>query len=543
MSMTRDKKTMLQRAMRGNPVDRVINFFSPVRGAERLKARMFTAMTGQYIGGSTSRRQTSSWATRTGDADSDTLFDLAMTRERSRDALRNNPLALGAINTVVTNVVGTGLKLKPSIDIEALGMTQEEGDDWEINAKREWQLWADSKNCDSTRMQDFDGLQDLALRSALESGDVVASMPFIERDFTPYRLAVQMIEADRLSNPDGKMDTKLLTSGVEKDSNGAPVAYHISNFHPGSFRTMPRTRRWDRLLAFGEETGRQNVIHLFTKLRPGQTRGMPYLAPVIEPLRMLEKYSEAELMAAVISGMFTVFVKTENAEDINQVSDLGDETGATASDKDYKMGSGAIVNLKKDEDISSANPGRPNTAFDPFVMAILRQIGVALEIPFEILIKHFTASYSAARAALLEAWKFFRKRREWMAQNFCQPVYENWMDEAVAIGRITAPGYFTDPIIRKAYLGSMWIGPGRGMIKEKEEAEAALLKVKGGLSYLDKEIAEIHGGDFDMIHRHRKRENDMRVRDGLEEPVGAAVAVAAPTEPPPIDIEDLEDNR
>ena len=541
--MNRLDRKEIARQVKGNFIEKTLAAFAPSWAARRMKARTFMAITGSYIGGSKIRRQTKQWTTIAGDADSDQLFDVATLRDRSRDMLRNEPLATSAVNTTVTNVIGTGLTLKPSIDADALGLDEAQADELEKQISREWKLWAESKDCDSTRTQNFAGLQDLALRSSLESGDCIATMPFIQRQFNPYKLAVQLIEADRLSNQNNIANTKTLTAGVEKDVNGAPIGYWISNFHPGSMKVPVEKRKWTRFDAFGKKSGRQNVIHLFVKLRPGQTRGMPLLAPVIEPLKMLGKYTEAELMAAVIGGMFTVFVKTEGGQGVDVEADLGAETGAKAGDKDLKLASGAVVDLVPGESIETANPGRPNTAFDPFVTSILRQIGAALEIPFEILIKHFTASYSASRAALLEAWRFFRKRRAWMAQNFCQPVYENWFDEAVITGRISAPGYFNDPVMRKAYLGAQWNGPGRGMIKEKEEIEAAQKRVDGGFSTLEKETAEIHGGDWPVIHRQRVKEKEMRVAGGLEEPVGAAAAPAALDAPPPPDIEDLEDDR
>ena len=541
MSMTREKEDILKRAARGGVLDRFISWRDPIKGAERMRARMFMAMTGTWIGGDTTRRQTKLWSTRTGDADTDNLTDLPKIRERSRDLLRNAPIALGAVNTVTTNVVGSGLRCKPSIDHEVLGMAEAEADEWEKNARREWLLWSESKDCDSTRTQNFYGLQELAFRGVLESGDIFASQPFIERDHTPYRLAVQMIEADRVSNPENKQDTQKLTAGVEKDDNGAPTAYHVSNFHPGSVRFPFKARKWDRLEAFGAQTGRQNVIHLFTRTRPGQTRGMPYLAPVMEPLKILDKYTEAELMAAVISGMFAVFIKTANAQGLDNTTDLGAETGAKVSDKDFTEAVGSIVDLTPDEDVTSVSPGRPNQSFDPFVQAIIRQIGVALEIPFEMMVKHYTASYSAARAAILDAWKFFRKRRSWLAQNFCQPVYENFMDEAVAIGRISAPGYFNDPIIRKAYLGARWDGPGRGMINEKQEGDAIQTRLEIGLSTLEQESAEYNGTDWQGNHRESVREQAARVEGGLAEPVGVAVAAPMPV-PPPVE-EDEEQWR
>ncbi|MGZ7263521.1 phage portal protein, partial [Streptococcus pyogenes] len=70
--------------------------------------------------------------------------------------------------------------------------------------------------------------------------------------------------------------------------------------------------------------------------------------------------------------------------------------------RDLRLGDGLVMELDEGESIETANPGRPNAQFDPFVMAMWKMIGGALGVPFEILVKHFTASYSASRAALLQ---------------------------------------------------------------------------------------------------------------------------------------------
>lgn len=93
------------------------------------------------------------------------------------------------------------------------------------------------------------------------------------------------------------------------DSLGAPVAYHVLRQHPGDRRRVGL--EWDRVPAYGSRTQRRNALHLYAQLRPAQTRGVPYLAAVIEPLKQLERYTDAEIMAAVVAGMFTVFVKSE----------------------------------------------------------------------------------------------------------------------------------------------------------------------------------------------------------------------------------------
>lgn len=102
------------------------------------------------------------------------------------------------------------------------------------------------------------------------------------------------------------------------------------------------------------------------RIRPGLTRGVPYLAPVIETLKQLDKYSEAEIMSAVVSAMFTVFVKSESEDGL---APFGGQTDST-NDNDYKLGVGAILDLQPNESIEIADPKRPNQAFDPFVQAV-----------------------------------------------------------------------------------------------------------------------------------------------------------------------------
>lgn len=497
-----------------NIIDRAVRFIDPERANRRFKARAHMALAGAYIGARTDRRQTVLWNTSKGDADSDIMFDLPVLRARSRDLIRNSPLATGAINTVTTNVVGTGLKFYSRIDRDVLNMTDDEADVWESQTEREFRLWADSQECDAARTQNFYDMEDLVFRQTLENGDIFTLLPRFKRGNHPYNLKLQLVEADRVCNQANKPNLPNTVMGVQKDDTGAPAAYHIMTTHPGAALNQKK-QTWDVIPAVGASTGLRNVIHTYRMLRPGQTRGVPYLAPVIEPLKQLDKYTEAELTAAVISGMFTVFIKTETGDLDFDITDTKDETGAETTDKDFKLASGAILGLGPNESIETANPNRPSAAFDPFVQAILRQIGVALELPFEILVKHFTASYSAARAALLEAWKFFNSRRQWLAMQWCQPIYEIWLYEAVASGRISAPGFFTDPIISKAYAGAEWIGPAKGMINENDEVDAAGKRIEIGLSTKSEETAQLTGGDYDKKLRQRIKEKRKEEEAGL----------------------------
>lgn len=503
-------------AIRPTLADRIVNYFDPVSGARRYQARATQALADSYVGGSRSKRSLVGWFTGGGSADADLLPSLATMRERSRDMHRNNPIARGAINTVVTNVVGTGLVPQPKIDFDALGLTRAEAAIWQKRAKSEFSLWADSKESDASCTQTFYEMQSLAFRSVLCNGDHFVLTPSFDRHRTAYRLRLQMVEADRCSNPQGQRDTSQFAGGVELDKYGAPIRYHFRRGHPGALDSWKKGE-WDKVDAFGSSTGRRNVLHLFERLRADQTRGEPYLAPVIDALRQLGEYTEAELKAAVISGLFTVFIETEDGESPIDTDSVGD----------YSLGSGAIITGMPGDKVQTINPGRPNVAFDPFVQAILRQVGVALELPFEVLIKHFTASYSAARAALLDAWRFYKVRRWWLAGALCQPVYELWMDEAVSSGRLSAPGYFSDQVIRRAYQRAQWVGDAPGSLDPYKEAVAAEKNLVLHRTTLEKETMTYDGSDWEDNVSQAAEERRLMVELGLP--------LAVPSSPTPED--------
>lgn len=530
---------------KANLVDRAIEVFAPRIAARRMQARMALAVASGYHGARRDRPGLGAWNPLAGDANADTLSDLPTLRARTRDLARNAPLAGAALNAQVTHVVGTGLSLQALPDSGALSLTDDEAREWADNTEREWRLLTESPDCDVTRTQNFYALTALAFRSAIESGDCLALLPFVSRPGRPYKLAVQIVEADRLCNPDWKADTDKIMAGIELGSWGEPIAYHVCDKHPGALGRIAGAK-WTRVVAFGSSTGRRNAIHLFDRRRPGQIRGIPCLAPVIEPLKQLQRYTDAELQSAVINAAFAVFVKM----DAEAFDTLFDDTGKGEYLKSATQWDGTIaeagldkpgraINLLPGESVENAAPGRPNALFDPFVQAIVRQVGATLEIPFEVLIKHYTASYSAARAALLDAWRFFRGRRDWLADAFCQPIYEAFLDEAVSLGRITAPGWFSDPAMRKAWSTAAWIGDGPGSIDPVKEVDAAEKRIAIGISTRAAESILHDGGDWRAKHKQLAIEEAARREDGLGQQ-----APATAIEPDEDDAEDkTEDAR
>lgn len=452
--------------------------------------------------------------------------NIPILRQRSRSLYMSAPLAVSAIKTNRTNIIGEGLKLKSTIDAEFLGFTPEQATEWQQKAEREFKFWAGSKFCDSTRVNNFYEIQQVACMSWLMNGDACILLEYEKpsRAF-PYGLRIHLIESDRVSTPHTTGNNVYLYAtnpdngnrifnGVEVDKNNRVVAYHICNTYPNS--NLYAKKEWKRVKAFGDRTGAPGVLMIFETERAEQYRGVPYLAPVIESLKQLTRYSEAEMMAAVINGIFTVFVTSESGtSEFGFTGVVDDEDRVSDDDINYEIGPGLVNVLNPGEKIDIADAKRPSSNFDAFVTSLAKYVGAALEIPVEVLMKSFMSSYSASRAALLEAWKAFRMKRAWIAADFCQPVYELFLSEAIANGRLHAPGFFLDPLIRAAYCGAQWNGPAQGMVDPVKEVSAAEKRIQIGISTRQRETTELLGGDFERNVAQLARENQIMKAAGL----------------------------
>lgn len=493
-------------------LDKAICRVSPKIGANRIRSKALLSIyqNSGITAGKSGKLSLRGWLTDNADADNALIPQLDVLRSRSRDAFENIPIATGALKRPKTNVIGSGLQLQSRIKRVILELSDEDADKWERFTELRFNMWAESKECDSRRTQNFYEQQGLAFLSMLMSGDVFGILPRIPRPDMENDLRIAMYEADFVSNPNFAMDTNKQAGGIELDDNGAPETYWFSTKHPGSLEAIQST--WKRIRAFGQKTGRRNVIHLFNPERPGQRRGKPILSPVLESLKQLGRYTEAELMASVINAFFTVFVKTDTQQgdplqegfaDSQKISD------ADTVEKDkgiYEMGSGNIIGLDENEDIKLADPNRPNSEFDKFFIAIVKQIGSAIGIPFEQLLLHFSASYSASRGALVEAWKLYKEYRIFMARNWCQPIYAEWLYEEVLNGRIIAPGFLDNKFKKYAWLGAAWTGPGQGQIDPVKESKGAHQRIEDNLTTYEDEYIAISGGDWQTAMNRKARE-------------------------------------
>lgn len=478
-----------------------------------------------YDGGGASRTSgvLKAWNPIKSSAKSDINAHLDILRSRAADQVINTPIGSAAIATTTQYTVGAGLKVFPKIKYKMLDMEPDEAEEWNKKASAEFDLWASSKLCDIRKRNNFYDLQEILYKAYMTDGDSFALFRRGYNENMPYTLRIQAIEGNRVSNPMGQdyygitgpLSVEMLApngvnkivNGVEVNKDGAVEAYWISNKVPYDPVEINRATNWTRIEAFGQLVGKPNVLHICHDERPEQYRGVPYLAPVLTALKQVSRYADAELVAAIMRSFFTLFfTSTGNSSVAGDISGvLGASTyegeGADPQEpvvnaSEYHLGPGTINALPRNIDVKSVGVDGGQATFDSFVTQFVKQISASLNIPYEVLMKSFTSSYSASRAALLQAWEQFKLRRAWFTRDFCQPVYEMWLVEAVATGRLEAPGFFSDPAIRFAYSNAEWYGPSMSILDPIKDVNGAALRIQYGLSTPEREAAEMTGSDF-----------------------------------------------
>ena len=454
------------------------------------------------------------WVVNGGAAEDDIDEYGSTLRQRSRDLFDGGGLARSGPTTLTTSVVGWGIQPKPKIDGDFLGMSEELREETERNILREFKLWAENTFCDAERRKNFYELQQLAFLSMLVSGDVFALFGMKPNNRTPYQTTIRLLEADRISTPDSSGDSEIknldgggrIIDGVEIDKEGAVVKYHVASHHPLA-GSITEQITWQPIDAYGRDTGAPNILHIMVAERPEQRRGVPFVAAEIELLKQFDRYLKSELTANLVASMFSVFLESTEDDGISGLEDVVNADDKVTDDEyHYELGPGVVLDLPFGKKVHEVNPTRNNSTFDKYVGAMETVIGSSMEIPKEVLVKKYESNYTAARAALLDFWRTVRVYRTRFNAAFNQPIYEAFLSEAVATGRIEAPGFFDDPAIRQAWCGCSWMGASMGHVDPLKEVNAAAMRIANNITTQEQEASEYNGNDWAANVRQRKKE-------------------------------------
>ncbi len=474
-----------------------------------------------YRGADADRTDQSRWDLVSGNsADEDLFNDLDTLRERSRELNRNDPFPAGLTNLAAQSTVGMGLKPQSRIDrrfAKKMGLSDDQVADIQAEIDDIFAEWL--PQADATGRCNFYDLQNLQVMKVLEDGELFWGLPMLPKTRgRTISLACEAIEADRVDTPISRnlKNPERIRRGIELDAAGLmPIAAYVSVAHPGDHRfSMTPGDRTFRRVEFRAQDGQHRLLHTYWQKRPGQSRGVPWFAPVIQQFADLNDYLEAEIVGARVAACITAFIKKNDpVAAINAVARGVNAKGERLQD----LNPGQVWYGQPNEDVSVINPSRPSSNFGPFVERALKAICFGLGIPYQVM-DFSSTNYSSIRAALVQADLYFRWIRSHLVHHFCQPVFELLIREAWASGRLPID-YMANP---RKWSAARWLPlSGRGWVDPMKEVQAAVAAINAGISTRTDEAAHL-GKDWDEVLAQLARE-----RDEMEE---MGIVIGAPEE-------------
>lgn len=477
-----------------NLLDRAIASFSPQRALSRVQARRALHILARYEAAQPTKTYRPSRDNSTGE--SQIVRDAATCRAQARDFERNHDIFRGALHTLSRNIVGAdGISIEPT--------PRDANDDINDDLARDLlNLWREfSTRPEVTQTMDWVALQHMACRTWLRDGELFAQI--VEGFGSAYRyatrvpLALEMLEADFV--PLNYAPDSRTAAGIERNAWGQPLRYFVYKTHPGSNGWLVGADALKHVPA-------ERMLHLAIRERLSGLRGISQFASVITRLHAIKDYEDSECLAARISASIAAYVK----RDVN-MEWSPDENFDPAAERNFKLRAGAIFDQTlPGEELEMLNPNRPNTALDDFRSSQLRAASRGVGLSNSAMSGNYDGSYSAQRQELVESTDGYRTMTGVFVSQFVRPVWERYVQTAVAAGLVRVPrGVRPETIAQAEFRGPKmpWIDP-------KKEAEAARTMVRSGFDSAQKVIAE-RGGRLQDVYEQLARERRLADEIGL----------------------------
>lgn len=462
-------------------IDRVFQKLGYVKASKRSYA------------GAVVNRLTSGWPITSQSADEEIRTSLKNLRARSRELARNNDYARKFLKLCVTNVVG------------AYGMTMQNKAkdsngklDTLANTKIEeaWEEWCRKENCDISRELSWVDMQRLFIETVARDGEILVKKIAADNRF---KFSLQLLEADHLDEnynlvlPNGNK----IKMGIEFDKWQRRVAYHLLVNHPGDYTYVRAGNRYERVPAV-------EIMHVYMKERPSQSRGVPWMHSAMTRLNMLGAYEEAELVAARLGASKMGFYETPTG-----VEYIGDAIDNGNLVKEVEPG--IFEQLPAGITFKPFDPQHPVGNFQFFMKTVLRGIASGLLVSYNSLASDLeSTSYSSVRAGSLEERDMWRVLQNWMVTNYCDEVFESWLKMALLTQAISLPSAkfekFNAP--KWQVRGWQWIDP-------LKDVKANIEAIQFGLKTRSMIAAE-QGYDIEDIFEQLIHEKELMKKLGLE---------------------------
>lgn len=440
-------------------------------------------------------------------ADAELSLALPTLRNRSRDLARNNEYARRFLHLIKTNVIGESgftLQVRARNDEASLDVR---GNQIVEDAFRRWSKMG---NAEVSGRMSWKDCQAYVAEALARDGEVFVKKVRNRRYQDGFSL--QFIEPERVDHDkNGRAKNgNQIRMGVEIDEFQRPVAYHVLTSHPNdTFFIKDKQEKKYQVIPADE------IIHIFIQQRQHQTRGEPFMSPVIASLKMLGGYREAELVAARAAAAKFGIITTPSGDEF--VGDDEDENQLPIVD----MEPGSYSQLPEGHDFKMIDPTHPTTAFGEFEAAVLRGIASGLNVSYTSLANDLTGvSYSSIRQGTIEERDHYKMLQSFLIEHFCEPVFMAWLDSALDFGAMRIPS--TPEKFNKFAANVHFRGRGFAWVDPLKEINAAVTAINNGLISMN-DVAANYGRDVEELFAQIQSDKEMADRYGLKmafEPFG-----------------------
>ncbi len=453
-----------------------------------------------------------------------TLHNHFELRQNARDMMYDSPECRALVTSAVDNIVDVGMKLKPTPIPEILNITPEAAEEWAENVSLRFHMWANSKKSDRSRTNTYYQNQRLYQLFKQRDGDVFVRLYYNrEKDlFNP--LQIEFIDPNQIRGTEytSTYSQSGIDDGIIRDGSGRETGYKIWNYSSETGKYSETT-----IPAVGEKSGRIFMLHGYNPEYAGQGRGYSPLSHILHEFEKITDFRLSTIQKAINQASFIGAVENEEKDPSNPlagrvagpIKEYGSyptpsETASNVTPDSTQPivnweampeatitqpGSVMIGNLRRGDKIKYLQDTSPSAQFDAFVGSFFSSIAASTGWSIETVLKKFNNNYSASRATLILCWRVANIQRLEQNSDFDNPVYEMWLSEEIAAGRISAPG-FSDPLIKAAWLNAEWSGSTMPNIDPAKTAQADLAYVQMGAHTLD-DVARNYNGSSGKANR------------------------------------------
>jgi lambda family phage portal protein len=188
---------------------------------------------------------------------------------------------------------------------------------------------------------------------------------------------------------------------------------------------------------------------------------------------------------------------------------------------------GMVMNLRPGEDVVGLNPGRPNSAAEPWIAMILRQIAVGTGLSYETVARDYSqTSYSSSRTSQLEDRRRFRCWQQYLIRHLLQPIWDSFCDSAALSSLPSFPTSSELLSDRRASCPVEWQTPEWEWVDPQSEQAAAKDAIESFMSDYQTELGS-RGRSWRAVFYQRAKEQALKKRLGLMTPQEQQLAVSA----------------